>query len=156
EALYDEVQRRVQEEMRDITVGVLSRDLEFTQTVRECIGQYFDFFVANPNYVRLSLRTCLDGDTNRETEQRAADRWLGFAESSLRPGQGRGVVKQVDPPLLMMTIEALLHWFVANQAQYRHLTGRSFADPDAAHAAREHIIGVVIATLIENPQAQTS
>jgi AcrR family transcriptional regulator len=147
EALYAAVQARVHDQMRDITVGVLSRDLEFADTVRECVGQHFDFFLANPAYVRLSLRACIDDDGGRLVEQRAVDRWLGFTEGALRPAQARGLIRRVDPVLLMMTMEALLHWFIANQAVYRHLTGKGYDDPAAARRAREHIVEVAIATL---------
>src|SRR5262249_55431405 len=133
------------------TVGVLDRNLEFADMVRECVGQYFDFFLRNPAYVRLSLRACIDDDGDRLLEQRGMDRWLGLTEGTLRPVQARGLIRSVDPVLLMMTLDALLHWFIANQALYRHLTGKGYDDPAAARRARDHIVEVAIATLGVDP-----
>src|SRR5690242_8434572 len=61
EALYAAVLARLQDEMRDVTFGVMSKGHDLRGMAREVIGRLFDFLLANRAYVRLGFRHRLDG-----------------------------------------------------------------------------------------------
>jgi AcrR family transcriptional regulator len=147
EALYEEVRERVYAQIHALTMGVLREGHDPKTTVSESIGRLFDFFVANRAYVQLGYRTCLEGDTSLVADRRVAERWLGMTESTLRPLEVRGQVKTVDPVFFMMTVDALVHWHIVNEALYKHLLGKGLDDPSVAARARAHVISVALRTL---------
>src|SRR5690348_5322009 len=55
EALYAAVLARLQDEMRDVTFGVMSKGHDLRGMAREVIGRLFDFLLANRAYVRLGF-----------------------------------------------------------------------------------------------------
>ena len=46
-----------------------------------------------------------------------------------------------------MTVDALVHWHIVNEALYKHLLGKGLDDPGVAARARAHIISVALRTL---------
>lgn len=147
EALYEEVRERVYGQIHDLTMAVLGEGHDARTTVSESIGRLFDFFLQNRAYVQLGYRTCLEGDTSLVADRRVAERWLGMTEGTLRPLEVRGHVKGVDPVMFMMTVDALLHWHIVNEAFYRHLLGKGLDDPTVAARVRAHMISVALRTL---------
>jgi hypothetical protein len=55
--------------------------------------------------VRLGWRTALEGRPGTLADDASPRRWLGLLEGTLGPSQVRGEVKDVDPILLMLTID---------------------------------------------------
>lgn len=147
EALYEEVRERVHSQIHQITMEVLSEGRDPKTTVSESIGRLWDFFLKNRAYVQLGYRTCLEGDTSMVADHRIAERWLGMTEGTLRPLEVRGHVKEVDPVFFMMTVDALVHWHIVNEALYQRLLGKGLDDPDVAARARAHVISVALRTL---------
>ena len=147
EALYEEVRERVDAQIHELAMGVLAEGRDPKTTVTESIGRLFDFFLANRAYVQLGYRTCLEGDTSAVANRRIAERWLGMTEGTLHPLEVRGQVKAVDPIFFMMTIDALVHWHIVNEALYKQLLGKGLDDPSVAARARAHVISVALRTL---------
>jgi AcrR family transcriptional regulator len=143
EALYQEVQARVDAKIREILLEVIARDLDLASTVRETIGALFDFFLTNRAYAQLGYRLALETGASHETEQRAAHRWLGFTEAALKPAEK----KNVDLVPFMLSIDALLHWHIVSDGVYRQLLGKGIDDPDVARRARAHVVQVALRTL---------
>lgn len=143
EALYGEVQDRWTADIRQLVMSILSRGLDLRESSREMIGQLFDYFVAHRNFARLSFRMNLEGayDFNE------GSRWLGLAEGFLKPAELSGTVRQVDPVLFMVTIDALAHWHVVNDGLYRSVMGKGLEDPEVARRTKEHLIQVALRTL---------
>jgi TetR/AcrR family transcriptional regulator len=147
ESLYEEVQDRVQAQIRELTLSVLSRSTDLGEAAREVIGRLFDFFLAHRAYVRLAYRVGLEGGPWLESERRIADRWIGLTEGMLGPAAARGDVRPVDPILFVLTVEALLQWHVVNDAVYRQLLGQGLSDPEVRRRVREHVIEVCLRAL---------
>src|SRR5262249_42752771 len=111
------------------------------------VGALFDLFVENRALMQLGYRTALESPARFGAERWIADRWLGLLEGVLKPAEARGEVKGVDPVLFMVTIDALVHWHIANDGLYRQLLGRGLDDPEIAGLVREHVIAVALRTL---------
>jgi len=147
EALYREVQDRVDQQIRQSMMEVMAKGLDIRETTREAMGKLFDFFLANRAYARLAFRACLESPGGRYAEGPLAHRWLGFAEGALKPAEVSGLVKGVDLVPFMLSIDALLHWHVVNDANYVRLLGKGLSDPEVARRVREHLVLVVLRTL---------
>jgi TetR/AcrR family transcriptional regulator len=147
EALYHAVQERVHAQVRDLVLSTLGRGRDFKTTAGSAIRDLFDFFLRNPAYVRLGYRTALEGRPGTLADERIAERWLGLLEGTLGPPQVRGEVKAVDPVLLMLTIDALVHWHIIADPLYRRMLGKGLDDPELAHRVREHVTAVALRTL---------
>ena len=147
EALYHAVQERVHAQVRELVLANLGRGLDLKENTTTAIRELFDFFLRNPAYVRLGYRTALEGRPGTLADERIAERWLGLLEGTLGPSQVRGEVKDVDPVLLMLTIDALLHWHIIADALYRRMLGKGLDDPALAHRVREHVTAVALRTL---------
>ena len=147
EALYHAVQERVHAQVRELVLTTLGRGRDFKTTAGTAIRELFDFFLRNPAYVRLGYRTALEGRPGTLADERIAERWLGLLEGTLGPSQVRGEVKDVDPVLLMLTIDALVHWHIIADGLYRRMLGKGLDDPELAHRVREHVTAVALRTL---------
>jgi AcrR family transcriptional regulator len=147
EALYQEVQERVHAQVRELVVSALGQGRDLRETSRAAIGALFDLFLENRPLLQLGYRTSLETPARFGAERRLADRWLGLMEGVLKPAEARGEVKDVDPVLFMVTIDALVHWHIANEGLYRQLLGHGLEDPELAARVREHVISVALRTL---------
>ena len=147
EALYHAVQERVHAQVRELVLTTLGRGLDLKDNTATAIRALFDFFLRNPAYVRLGYRTALEGRPGTLADERIAERWLGLLEGTLGPSQVRGEVKDVDPVLLMLTIDALVHWHIIADGLYRRMLGKGLDDATLAHRVREHVTAVALRTL---------
>jgi AcrR family transcriptional regulator len=147
EQLYHAVQERVHEQVREMVVASLGRGRDFRDTAATAIGELFDFFLRNRAYVRLGYRTALEGRPGTLADDRITERWLGFIEGTLRPPQVRGEVRDLDPVLLMLTVDALLHWHIIADDLYARLLGKRLDDPEFARRVRGHVTAVALRTL---------
>lgn len=147
EALYRDVQDRVDQQIRQTMMEVMAKGLDLRGTTREALGRLFDFFLANRAYARLAFRSCLEGAGRRYAEGPLAHRWLGFAEGALKPAEVQGLIKGIDLVPFLLSIDALLHWHVVNDANYVRLLGKGLDDAEVARRVREHVIQVALRTL---------
>jgi AcrR family transcriptional regulator len=147
EALYHAVQERVHAQVRELVVAALGRGRDFRDTAATAIRELFDFFLNNRAYVRLGYRTALEGRPGTLADDRIAERWLGLLEGTLGPSQARGEVRDVDPVLLMLTIDALVHWHIIADGLYERMLGKGLDDPALARRVREHVTQVALRTL---------
>jgi AcrR family transcriptional regulator len=147
EALYHAVQDRVHGQVRELVISALGQGRDFKETAATAIRELFDFFLRNRAYVRLGYRTALEGRPGTLADERIAERWLGLLEGTLGPSQVRGEVRAVDPVLLMLSIDALVHWHIIADALYERLLGKNLDDPELAHQVREHVTAIALRTL---------
>ena len=115
------------------------------ELTRESTGKFFDFFLANPAYVRLGLQSRVN--RGAPFDRRILDRWLGLMDGLMKPAQMQGTLKEVDPVCLMVTVDGLVHWHLANDGFYRSVLGRGLDDPEVVRRAREHVTQVVLRTM---------
>ena len=146
EALYHAVQERIQQELRELTLSVMSRGLDLREMAREAVGQLFDFYLTRPAYVQLGYRMHLEGGGTGEGYRRVVDRWLGLMEGLMKPAEIQGVMKPLDPALFLVTVDGLVHWHLVSNAFYRGFVGTGLDDPDTAARVREHLIQMVLRT----------
>ena len=146
EALYAAVQERMQEELRELTLSVLSREADLGALTREAVGRLFDFYRARPAYVRLGYRTHIEGGEPVESYRRVVDRWLGLMEGLMKPAELQGRLKPLEPALFLVTVDGLVHWHLASDAYYRGFLGKGLDDPDTARRVRQHLIEMVLRT----------
>jgi AcrR family transcriptional regulator len=147
EALYHAVQERVHAQVRELVLATLGRGRDLKENTATAIRELFDFFLRNPAVVRLGYRTALEGRPGTLADERIAERWLGLLDGTLGPSRVRGEVKDVDPVLLMLTIDALVHWHIIADGLYRRLLGKGLDDAALAHRVREHVTAVALRTL---------
>ncbi len=145
EALFQEILDKMSDEMREIVLSVMSKGLDLRELTRESTGKFFDFFLANPAYVRLGLQNRANGET--PIDRSIINRWLGLMDGLMKPAEIQGTLKAVDPVCLMVTIDGLVHWHLANDHFYRSILGRGLDDPEILRRAREHVIQVVLRTV---------
>src|SRR5437762_2301272 len=72
---------------------------------------------------------------------------LGRMDGLMKPAQMQGTLKEVDPVCLMVTVDGLVHWHLANDGFYRSVLGRGLDDPEVVRRAREHVTQVVLRTM---------
>lgn len=147
EALHRAVKERVDGQVRELVMSALGRGKDFKETAATAIRELFDFFLRNRAYVRLGYRTGLDGRPGTLADDRIAERWLGLLDGTLRPPQVRGEVRDIDPVLLMLSIDALVHWHIVADDLYRRMLGKGLDDPAFANRVREHVTAVALRTL---------
>ena len=144
DALYQAVQERVQEQLRELMLGVMGEGLDLRAQAREMVGRLFDFYRENPAYVQLGHRIHLEGVGATESARRVTDRWLGLMEGLMKPAELQGIMKPVDPALFMVTVDALVHWHTTSDAFYRGFLGKGLEDAEIADRVREHLIQMVL------------
>jgi AcrR family transcriptional regulator len=147
EALYGEVQQHVHARVRSLVVEALGRGSDLRTMTREVVGVVFDFFLEHRSFLQLGYRSAIDSDRRTPSEARVSDRWLGLVEGMLGPAEIRGEVKDTDPVHFMVTVDALVHWHILNDAFYKRQLGRGLEDPEIAAQTREHVIRVALRTL---------
>jgi AcrR family transcriptional regulator len=144
EELFQDILDNWSEEMRALVLSAMGKGLELPDLAREATGKIFDFFVANPAYVRLGLHNRANGGV--PFDRRVIDRWLGMMDGVMKPAEMRGAIKAVDPLCLIVTVEGLVHWHLANDGFYRAILGRGLDDPEVLRRTREHVVQVVLRT----------
>lgn len=147
EALYQAVQDRTQEELRALTLSVMSQGLSLRDMSREAVGRLFDFYLSRPAYVQLGYRMHIEGGAGLDSYRRVVDRWLGLMEGLMKPAELQGKMKPLDPTLFLVTVDGLVHWHLASGAFYRGVLGKGLEDPDTARRVREHLIEMVLRTV---------
>jgi hypothetical protein len=110
--------------------------------VERVVKELFDFFLANRNRVALNARAALGEGLSRRVRQ--ADRsWVRFMTSTMKAPRVGGA--RLDPGLLLITIEGILHNHTLASHHYRHLFGRDVTAPTVAARTKEHLARVIIA-----------
>src|SRR5204863_1110062 len=135
EALFQEILGTMAEEMRELVLSVMSKGLDLRELTRESTGKFFDFFLANPAYVRLGLQSRVN--RGAPFDRLILERWLGLMDCLMEPAEAQGTLKEVDAVRLMVTVDGLVHWHLANDGFYRSVLGRGLDDPEAVRRARD-------------------
>src|SRR5262249_44701238 len=137
----------IAEEAREITLTVLGRSTDLRETARETVGRLFDFYLAHPAYVRLGYRLHVDGTDAPGASHRVVDRWGGLMEGLMEAAQTQGLLKPIEPSLLLVSIEGLLASHLASDTLYRGFYGKGLDDTDVAARVRTHLIHMVLRAL---------
>ena len=144
DALYLAVEERIAQQVREITLASVTRGGDLRAMARDSVGRLFDFYLARPAYVRLGYRFHLDAGTRPGGSERIFERWVGLMEALMKPAETQGILKPIEPPLLMASVEGLLASHLTNDTLYRTFYGTGIDDPATAARVREHVIQMVL------------
>jgi len=142
--LYAEVLARWDEQVERLVRGVIEQPGEPHQLVERVMDALFDFFLAHRQMLALNARATL-GDGPRQRRAAAERGWVRFMRSSLAALRFDAPVE--DLPLLLITIEGILHHHLLAAGQYRRLFGRDLGDPAVARKAKAHLAEVILALI---------
>jgi AcrR family transcriptional regulator len=142
--MYTEVHRRNEAAIRDLVAKGLNQHFDLRELTSRMIEGLFDFLLEHRDEARLAFREALGavGVTVRTDRQ-----WLGLVEGLMRPAVARGIAKEIDPALLMISVDAMVHWHVVNEGVYRALLGSDLRDPQTVARAKRHIVQVVLRSI---------
>ena len=144
DALYRAVEERIADEAREITLAVVGQSTDLRQMAGDAVGRLFDFYLAHPAYVRLGYRLHVDGTDAPGASHRVTDRWIGLVEGLMKPAELQGMLKPIEPSLLLVSIEGLLASHLASDTLYRGFYGKGLDDPEVAERVRTHVIQVAL------------
>jgi AcrR family transcriptional regulator len=142
EMIYAEAQARVERALRDIIVSCFDQNLKLNDLLSLVVERLFDFLREHRDESRLAFDSVLGrvGGWGHPS----ARRWIDLVEGVLRPAAARGAMKEVDPALFIISLDAVLHWHVVNEEAYRRLLGSDLRDEATATRAKRHIAQLVL------------
>jgi AcrR family transcriptional regulator len=147
--LYEEVLRRWDEEVATLMAGVLATAPP-QAVVERVVDALFDFFLAHRDRVALNARAALGEGLPRRLALGDLG-WVRYINASRRThGLGDG---GLDPGLLLISVEGLLHNHVLAAAHYRLLFGREVTDPRLAARVKRHLQQIIRALLGQGQHA---
>jgi AcrR family transcriptional regulator len=141
EEMYAEVRRRGESAVREIVVATLDQNLQLREQVQEILEKIFDFLLLHREEARLSFESRLGHVQGWEATAR---QWVGLAEGVLRPAVAKGLMKEIDPTLFIISMDGLLHWHIVNESAYRRAVGNELSDDETARRAKAHILQLTL------------
>jgi len=142
EMIYGEAQERVERALRDIVVSCFDQNLELKDLVCLVVERLFDFLRAHRDESRLAFDSVLGRVGGRGHP--SARRWIDLIEGVLRPAAARGAMKEIDPALFIISLDAVLHWHVVNEEAYRRILGSDLRNDETAARAKRHIAQLIL------------
>ena len=143
--LYREVTTSTEEQLRAIVDEVLAAGGDFATMARKAVDRLFTFYLQNRHLAKISLRASLGDHLQGMT--RAVNRWVGFMEGVMKLPQGRRAFKDVDPALLLITLDGLIMYHLLAQDSYLALFGKDVTAPEVARRTKAHITRVILRIL---------
>ncbi|GIW42650.1 MAG: hypothetical protein KatS3mg076_3227 [Candidatus Binatia bacterium] len=139
--LYEEIVRRWDAEVGEIVERVAREARGPRELVERIVDVLFDFFLRNRGRVALHARKTLGEGLPRRVSLHEGS-WLGFVEKtrhSHRLGDSG-----LDPRLLLLTVEGILHNHALSRVSYQRLFGRDVTDRRLAARTRRHLREVIL------------
>lgn len=149
--LYEEILRRWDADVERVVSAALAGAAPGRDAAEATVEALFELFRRNRRRVLLAYRAALgDGIPPRLA---LGDRhWLSFMRQGMAiHGLGRGL----DPALLLITIEGILHNHVLATPHYRLMFGRDLGDAALARRVQAHL-RAVLGTLLAGGHSQSS
>jgi len=140
DALYGEVFERALDDWFERLVGAIEGAATGWAKVEHVIGAGFDFFAANPDFVRLMRREALDGGAHLGIDLAAVlrpmfERAVAYFEREM----ASGVFRAHDPEQLLLTGYGALLSYFSDAPFLDALLDRDALEPSALERRREHI-----------------
>jgi AcrR family transcriptional regulator len=142
EMIYAEAQERVEKALRDIILSCFDQNLELRDLVCLVVERLFDFLREHRDESRLAFDSVLGRVGG--WRHPSARRWIDLIEGVLRPAAARGAMKEIDPALFIISLDAILHWHVVNEEAYRRILGSDLRNHETAARAKRHIAQLVL------------
>jgi len=143
EMIYAEAQERVERALRDIIVSCLDQNLEVKDLVRLLVERIVDFLREHRDESRLAFDSIL-GRVGGGWRQPRTRQWVDLAEGVMRPAAARGAMKEIDPALFIISVDAMLHWHVVNEEAYRRILGSDLRNDETAARTKRHISQLIL------------
>lgn len=148
--LYAELLRRWDEEVLQLVGRLLAESDDPRRAVERVIAALFDYFLAHRDRVALNARAALGEGLPRRLA--GGDRgWVRFMNDTM--ATHRLAAPGLDPSLLLITIEGILHNHVLAVAQYRRLFGCDVSDPQLAARTKRHLARAILSLVGPNARA---
>jgi AcrR family transcriptional regulator len=139
--LYEEILRRWDEEVLELVGRILAKSDDPRHAIERVIRELFDFFLAHRERVALNARAALGEGLPRRLA--GADRgWVRFMNTTM--ATHRLAAPGLDPGLLLITLEGILHNHVLAVSHYEHLFGCDVSDARQAMRTKRHLARVVL------------
>ena len=141
--LFEEVMGRWNAEVAALVLAALA-SAPPALAVERVVDALFDFFQANRARVALHARAAL-GEGPPRRLARGDPGWVRFITTTTAAhGLGAG---PLDPGLLLITVEGVLHNHVLATPHYRMLFSRDVSDPQLAARVKRHLRAVLRALM---------
>ena len=140
--LYREIRSRWNREVEELVSRVLTESTDSRALVQRVVDELFDFFLANRARLALNARAVLGEGLPRQLTLGGRS-WVRFMSSEMKTHQLGA--PGVNPALLLITVEGILHNHVLGASHYRHLFGRDVTDPKMAAEVKRHVTQVILA-----------
>lgn len=143
ESLYRAVLNRWDADLEHSLLAAIDGLDDFGQMIDTAIEVLFDFLLSRRDWVKLTSRAATEPAAASGYLQEKS--WVGFMES-LNNGQKVGHF-DLDPRLLLITVEGITHNHVLALEHYRALFGKDVTDAKLKVKTKAHIKTVVRALL---------
>jgi hypothetical protein len=114
------------------------------EIVGELLDRLFKFYLANRERVALSARAGLGEGLPRQVGG-GEQSWVGFMSSTMIERKLMGA--DLDPRLLLITVEGILNNHALAVRHYQHLFGRDVTDPALRRRVEAHLKRVILSIL---------
>lgn len=142
--LYQEILRNWEAEIHALLERTLAEAKPSGEIVGELLDRLFKFYLANRERVALSARAGLGEGLPRRVGG-GEESWVGFMSSTMIERKLMGA--DLDPRLLLITVEGILNNHALAVRHYQHLFGRDVTDPALRRRVEAHLKRVVLAIL---------
>lgn len=140
--LYQAVLKRWDGEVRSRLSLIVGQGGDFATVVEAIVDELFEFFLSKRDWVAATARAALgEGLPKRVSFQEQS--WIRFIDSTMRDRR-LGALK-LDPGLLLITVEGILHHHVLSEAHYRQLYGKDLTDARLQLRTKQHLRKVILA-----------
>jgi AcrR family transcriptional regulator len=146
--LYQEILRRWERQIQELLEQALAEAIPSDELVGELLSRLFTFYLANRERVALSARANL-GEGLPKRAGGGEQSWVSFMSTVMK---GRKLARtEVDPRLLLITVEGILNNHTLAVGHYQHLFGRDVTDAALRRRVEAHLKRVVLSILGGKP-----
>ena len=142
--LYQEILRNWEREIHALLERALREAAPSDELVGELLSRLFTFYLANRERVALSARAGLGEGLPRRAGGGERS-WVSFMNTVM--GERKIAGTDIDPRLLLITIEGILNNHTLAVRHYQHLFGRDVTDPTLRRRVESHLKEVVLSIL---------
>ncbi len=144
EVLYQTVLNRWDSEIERLLLTAIAGKSEFAEVIDAAIDVIFDFFLARRDWVALTTLAAMDNGPHPKGLLRERG-WIQFIESTMQ--ELKLGTLDVDPGLLLITVEGIMQNHVLASAHYKAIYGKDVTDRKLKQKTKQHLKTIVRALL---------
>ena len=144
EVLYKAVLNRWDNEIEQRVLTAITDKSSFAEVIDAAIEVIFDFFLERRSWVALTTLAAMDNEPHNQGLLRERS-WIQFIESTME-NLNLGMLN-VDPGLLLITVEGIMQNHVLASAHYKAIYGKDVTDSRLKKKTKQHLKTVVRALM---------